>query len=154
MSAPSWINDVERAKTLEFLYQKLCQFVDPAPAPPGAAPGRDADQRWALAKRVEQQILQQARSRADYAQQLNQRVQKLADPKAAFVAMVKAADAGQRQVVLAFWRLTDECRGQFLKRRRSGAYDTKMTNRSSRLSGKTRRHRSRKAKGRERGRRK
>ena len=37
------------------------------------------------------------------------------DPKAAFVAMVKAADAGQRQVVLAFWRLTDECRGQFMK---------------------------------------
>ena len=116
MAAPSWINDMERAKTLELLYQKLCQFMDPAPGPPGAAPGRDADQRWALAKSVEQQILQQARSRADYAQQLIQRVHKLADPKqAAFVAMVKAADEGQRQVVLAFWRLTDECRGQFLK---------------------------------------
>ena len=29
--------------------------------------------------------------------------------------MVKAADAGQRQVVIAFWRLSHECRGQFLK---------------------------------------
>ena len=77
MAAPSWINDVKRAKVLEFLYQKLCQFVDPAPGPSGAAPGRDADQRWALAKSVEQQILQQARSRADYAQQLIQRLQKL-----------------------------------------------------------------------------
>ena len=95
-----WINDAERAKTLEFLYQKLCQFVAPAPGPQGgAAPHRDADQRWALAQSVERQILQQARSRADYAQQMHQRVQKLSSGSkqaARPVAPAPAASASAR----------------------------------------------------------